>query len=163
MGERVRSDEYDGRISGLEASVGSMERRLDKLGDNLDAHFDATRRQFADLSERFAHSRQTSWGALAGWAAVVVSIVALGGSSYVRDVDRLATELTRLQDSFVQHIRDGHPQRTEARLDVLVQRFETEIAAARAVARSDTAHQIDLRTDVLRRLDSLESRLDRQR
>jgi hypothetical protein len=89
----------DNRLSRLEAVVEGIGRDLDTLT-----------RTVQSLADRVGDRSQTDWRAMAAWATVILAVVALGGSGFVRDLTRVEGNQKDMMSAFVAHISDGHPR-----------------------------------------------------
>lgn len=75
--------EYDRRLSHVETIVAGLSTAM----SSLRADIEKVARSIEKLSEK--QSVGTPWGVLASWAGVIITIMMLIGSGYVRDINRI--------------------------------------------------------------------------
>jgi len=144
---------HNERVTGLEVSVGNLDDRLTVIESKLDSQFESTRTALLALNDRFSETRRTSWGVLAGWAAVVVSLVGIVGASYLRDLDRVLASSEKHAAAFLDHVRDGHPYSVQDKITAL----RSEIDKTHAL----TDRELDSRfAGMGAEIDRLDARID---
>ena len=79
------SQNLEGRVSAVETAVEHIEATMDDVRDSVRAGFMEMRVEL----ENQADSTRPKVVAWAGWAAVVVLVIGMFGSGYVRDLNRL--------------------------------------------------------------------------
>lgn len=159
---------HEERVTGLEVWVGNIDDKLTVFERKLDTQFESTRTALLALNERFSETRRTSWGVLAGWAAVVVSLVGIVGASYLRDLDRVLEQTEKQSDAFLAHVRDGHPYRVEDKIAGLrseiekVRELEGRQLDTRFANVGTEVHRLDERIDeaIALRIAALERRVE---
>jgi hypothetical protein len=141
-----------------DARLASLETGFTTLKD--DVH--SIRTAIADLAGQLSRSQKTDWSTLASWAAVVVAFIGLVGGiiswGLITNQNRTDEVLSKLSDSFVAHIRDGHPQRVEqkaANNAENIAKLDRELKSD--IKYLDTTLQREMRQEDARILTSLEA------
>ena len=86
------------RIARLEAGQEALQSNVVQLGKTIEGHAAQTRHAIESLAKQVSDGQRTPWSALASWAAVILVIVGMAGSGYVRDLDRTDAEIKRLRE-----------------------------------------------------------------
>lgn len=81
--EHKEHELHENRLSRLEAIVENIAREVGDLKDIVRAR------------------SQTNWSVLASWAAVIIAVVSLAGSGYVRDLTRLEYDARILENRII--------------------------------------------------------------
>ena len=85
--------------------------RLEAVVEGLSADVDRIARSVSELTRTVSNRQQTPWATMAAWAAVIISVMALAGSGYVRDMGRQELKLMSVEASIQEHFQgEGHPQ-----------------------------------------------------
>ena len=85
--------------------------RLEAVVEGLSADVDRIARSVGELTRTVSNRQQTPWATMAAWAAVIISVMALAGSGYVRDMGRQEQKLMSVGGSIQEHFQgEGHPQ-----------------------------------------------------
>jgi len=103
MATETASSKLTGRVASLEMGydrVSDDVRNLSRLMENNSLE---TRRAINELGEKISSGRQTPWHTLAAWAAVIISIVALAASGFIRDMNRIDDSLTDTKKEVTSH------------------------------------------------------------
>lgn len=79
------------RITSLESDSRALSAGQHELSSSFQTFASDMRGAIQTLQERLTASQRTPWSTLASWAAVVITIIALGGAGFVRDVSRIET------------------------------------------------------------------------
>ena len=79
------SQNLEGRVSAVETAVEHIEATMDDVRDSVRAGFLEMRVELENQADN-TRPKVVAW---AGWAAVVVLIIGMFGSGYVRDLTRL--------------------------------------------------------------------------
>lgn len=87
--------------------LSKVEANIDSMRDAFERHAEATSRAIAklthhidDLAAKNAARDRTNWTQLASLAAVVLVIIGMIGSGYVRDMNRLEAAVARLDRDY---------------------------------------------------------------
>lgn len=106
--------EYSSRMTKIEAVVENQATSIRGLGEDIrslaeDLHY------FAEtMNSHMASSGKANWGVMAAWAAVIISIVSLGASGFVRDLGKLEDGFnTVLWEETIPYLRDGEVPRLQ--------------------------------------------------
>lgn len=100
----------DTRLSRLEAIVENFVSTVSNDIQQQNRSIDALRKAFQE------HNR-TPWTNVFGGATIVLLIIGMFGSGYVRDLSRVELLQAKLLDTFTMHVSDGHPRRVEERMN----------------------------------------------
>ena len=85
--------------------------RLEAVVEGLSADVDRIARSVGELTRTVSNRQQTPWATMAAWAAVIISVMALAGSGYVRDMGRQEQKLMSVGVSIQEHFQGkGHAQ-----------------------------------------------------
>lgn len=96
--ERRKSTLLEERVSAMESDIRALSHNFESFSADIKAAIG-----------RMQDHRRTSWPALASWAGVILMIVTMAGSGYVRDQARIEKALIKLTDSHIEHMsEDGH-------------------------------------------------------
>jgi hypothetical protein len=94
----------EARLDGLERIIADQRKDFKTLACEL-------REAIEKLHGRLTEQVRTPWPTLVGATAVIISIVALGMSGYVRDQGRIENAVVTLTNTFMDHKSNGHPKR----------------------------------------------------
>lgn len=96
-----RLDEFSSRLSRTEAIVESIANDISRLTSDISI-----------IVQAQTTNSRTNWATLAGWAAVIISIIALfggyAGSVVSRDIDRVQNEIHEIEVIDRRHEAEGH-------------------------------------------------------
>lgn len=84
------------RLASLEMGHKSLHKDLTAVAGALDNLGRDFRQAMDKLQEKIATQSATPWGVLASWASVVILILTIIGSFYVRDLARVQDEIKRI-------------------------------------------------------------------
>lgn len=97
MNDTVKSpDDTVERLASLEMGHKSLHKDLTAVAGALDNLGRDFRQAMDKLQEKIATQSATPWGVLASWASVVILILTIIGSFYVRDLTRVQDEIKRI-------------------------------------------------------------------
>jgi hypothetical protein len=91
------------RISRLEAVVETIANNQARIEQTLSSLSSELRTAIGALGGKISDSKSTDWRTLASWASIILGIVALGISSFVRDQSRMDSKLEILNRDFVEY------------------------------------------------------------
>lgn len=114
---RARPETEGERLSALERDVTHLGDAFVSLSRRVDQGFD-------DLSQQIKASR-TPIGAMSGWAAVLIT---LGGAVLWPQINtdtRHERAIEKIATLMVEHISDGHPERTDDAIQRLLHRVDS--------------------------------------
>lgn len=83
---------HESRIARLETVVTNIHEDLTALNKNVSHLATETRDAIKVMSDKISESQKTPWNTLGTWAAVVISVIVLGGSGFVRDLNRIDSD-----------------------------------------------------------------------
>jgi hypothetical protein len=119
----------------MEAAYSALNTRIDALTSVVRENQGQISHRLDSLSDEIRRlgTAKTPWGVLAGWATVVLAVVALAGSGYIRDMGRLEKNLNRIDQTAMQVLLENHTVKSELKSDIatISERFrevETQFA-----------------------------------
>lgn len=140
----------ESRVTAIEAQISSLADDVRTTNRALERHAERTYaaiEQLADrvaqsaqgFNEKFLQSRVVPWGALAAWAAIILSLVAVATSGHVRDQDRLERAVLEhavkfedfLKEQPVEAFERGRRHQRIDDLDVQHRLFQVELREIR--------------------------------
>lgn len=138
----VRENE---RLASLETGHLRLVRDVESLSKSVRQLADDVRGDMGKIMSRINEGNRTQWPTLASWAAVILVIIGMMGSGYIRDQARHETMLGKQVIQIALHERMlGHPG--------MLQRVE--------ILEKNLQHEIDLIVDGLNmRLDTHDQKL----
>lgn len=86
---------------------------------NVNASINRIEQTLSSISDRVIERGKTNWSVIAAWAAVVVTIIVVGSSGFIRDLNRVENWIQRGTEEVVNHMRDGHPQSVLSKVESL--------------------------------------------
>lgn len=101
MATEVPHDVHE-RVSRIEATLETFVVTVSKDIQETNQNVDALRHLIQD-------SLKTPWQNYIAAAGVILMLVAMFGSGYIRDLSRVETVVNAEQSAFTKHISDGHP------------------------------------------------------
>ena len=143
-------DDLSGEVRALLADQASLRARLGAIEDKVDGVSTALTR-FLDA---YAIDRRPPYQTIFAGAAIVLGIVGMFGSGYVRDLNRIEATVERNLVDFRGHVQDGHPTRVENKLDALAARLDKSEETLRREFETAKATRVD-------QIRALESKLGR--
>lgn len=107
-GKRRFTDKSDqnleGRVSAVETAVEHIEVSMLDIRDSIRSGFTELRGEL-DIQNENIKPKIVAW---AGWAAVVLLIIGMFGSGYIRDLERIEKEVDyAVKDSTIKHLEDS--------------------------------------------------------
>lgn len=97
MNDQIKTpDDTVERLASLEMGHKSLHKDLTAVAGALDNLGRDFRQAMDKLQEKIATQSATPWGVLASWASVVILILTIIGSFYVRDLARVQDEQKRI-------------------------------------------------------------------
>jgi len=107
---RMAEPNLEPRVTALETSITSLTEDVRSLGRSLERYADSTTTQITELSSKFSASQKTPWGVLASWAGVVLVIVGMAGSSFIKDILDIEDRVGVIEKNYLEHVMtQGHP------------------------------------------------------
>ena len=98
------SDNLEGRVSAVETAVEHIEVGMIDIRDSIRGGFTELRGEL-DIQNENIKPKVVAW---AGWAAVVLLVIGMFGSGYIRDLERIEKELDySVKDSTIKHLEDS--------------------------------------------------------
>lgn len=91
------------------ADLGSLESRVATHSveiDSLNSRLDRIEKGIEGIADKMGERSRTNWGTLAAWAAVIIAVMGLYSSGYVRDLGEQAGRLESLQEREIQNTTD---------------------------------------------------------
>lgn len=95
MNDRIPEDALE-RLASLETGHKSLHKDLNAVAGALENLGRDFRQSMDKLQEKIASQSATPWGVLASWASVIILILTIVGSFYVRDLSRIQGEVERI-------------------------------------------------------------------
>lgn len=107
MEQRRSTDSMmESRVSSLEAHHERLHEDVASLNRAVSGVAEEMRQGFRRITE----DKKTNWGAFASWAGVVLMVIGIGSSGYVRDLTRVENVQTTLFKDYIDHKElPGHP------------------------------------------------------
>lgn len=107
--------------------VGKLEQSNAQLSAQVDAVItaqNATNAKLDQIVNTISMNGKTPWAnVFAGMS--LIALIGLSMLSYLGGTDgRIERSLNKLTDTFIEHIKDGHPRRVEQRMEALAHLFE---------------------------------------
>ncbi len=105
---------YNGRQGNsiLEPRISSLEVQNERLHEdvaNLNSSLKSVAEEMRIGFQKISESRTTNWGAFASWTTVILMIIGIGMSGYVRDLSRLEETNNDISKRLHKHeMLDGH-------------------------------------------------------
>ena len=93
------SHNLEGRVSAVETAVEHIEVGMIDIRDSIRAGFMELRGEL-DIQNESTRPKIAAW---AGWAAVVVIVIGMFGSGYIRDLNRLERDQNAFIDNTIKH------------------------------------------------------------
>lgn len=107
---RMDDEKIPSRVASLEVGQNALHDDMNKLSNRFDSLSHEVKNGFDNLYEKLGKQNTTDWGVLLSAGALVVAIISLGFSGYVRDLGRVDNDVEKLEKSFNKHITlGGHP------------------------------------------------------
>ncbi len=91
----MQDDIYE-RTASLEAGHKALHNDLSAIATGLEGLGKDFRQSMDRLQEKIASQSATPWGVLASWASVIILILTIVGSFYVRDLSRIQGDVERI-------------------------------------------------------------------
>ena len=135
----------EAQVRGHGEDIGALRRGLEDLGRDV-------RRGIDDLANKLAQQQRTPWSVLIGFGGLILVIVGMMGSGYVREQGRIEAEVSAQADAFAGFIRYD--------ADWLAD-WSYYRGAADQVARTLTERIDGNDRAMLARMESIEARVDR--
>jgi hypothetical protein len=89
------SENLEGRVSAVETAVEHIEVSMLDIRDSIKSGFQELRGEL-DTQNESSRPKVVAW---AGWAAVVLLVIGMFGSGYVRDLNRLEQDVERAEQA----------------------------------------------------------------
>ena len=109
-GEKKMSDDLEGRIARLEATVEAFVSTVRSQFDNTSEQFESLYKHIDGLRDAIQSRDRTPWANLIAAGALMLAIITMVAQGYIRDLQRMQDVqdlgIARLQA----HTGDGHPQ-----------------------------------------------------
>lgn len=97
MNDSTRTpDDTVERLASLETVHKSLRKDLTAVAGALENLGRDFRQSMDKLQERITSQSATPWGVLASWASVIILVLTIVGSFYVRDLSRIQSEVERI-------------------------------------------------------------------
>lgn len=89
-------DDAPERLASLETGHKALHKDLTAVAGALENLGRDFRQSMDKLQEKIASQSATPWGVLASWASVIILVLTIVGSFYVRDLSRIQSEVERI-------------------------------------------------------------------
>jgi len=113
--EKMFEDHSD-RITRTELAVEGLDNDISTLTKTVDSGFRDLRNAIEAIQTRYNEQNKTPWGVLASWASVIILLMTIIGSFYVRDLGRVERQVEGQGISILQHMAES-PTRKELELE----------------------------------------------
>jgi hypothetical protein len=99
---RQDSKDLESRVSSVETAVEHIEVGMGDIKDSIRTGFSEIKREIDDQQQN-SRPQVVAW---AGWAAVLLLVIGMFGSGYVRDLNRVEEDLTHVTQEVHQHLQE---------------------------------------------------------
>jgi len=131
--EQEKRRSSDDRFGALERATNENSRdiaSLTQIVKSHESHFMAIEAGLERLAKSADDERKTPWGVVFTGATVMLIVIGMVGSGYVRDLGRVEDMVREgdkraesRQDQFVGHIKNGHPESVEKKFEEVNRRI----------------------------------------
>ena len=144
------SDELEGRIARLEATVEAFVSTVRSQFDNTSEQFESLYKHIDGLRDAIQQRDRTPWANLIAAGALLLAIITMVAQGYIRDLQRMQDLQDRGIGVLRNHIGDGHPATTQRYLQAEIDHIEDNDANLRKWIRDHDRRELDFYHEYLR-------------